>query len=232
MMRGQVFRYAGWQGLDWALPRLLASLFLSLAVLWAVSNGLKNGAPAGDQLLKIMLQVHQQIMYLVVILFLHGIVSQDRVQGFFRFYLAKPASPLWFYAQKLLVTFAGVFAASAGFVVIGSLLIKKLWPWEAVGHTVAILLVFGMLMFVYGTLSRHDWLWAILTVLLASALRNQWPAAQSTWGRVLEAVLPPNQFIGGAEHPTHAQWAWMAGWAVGLFALALFLLRVRPLGED
>ena len=92
--------------------------------------------------------------------------------------------------------------------------------------------IFGMLMFALGMVTRFDWLWAIVVVMTASVVRHAWPASESRLGKVLEAVLPPNQLIGSAEHPTTAQWVWIAGWGVGLLALGLLVMWRRPLGED
>jgi hypothetical protein len=232
MMRGQAFRYLGWQFLDWAGPRLLASLAISFALSWTARRAMGDTPPAEPQLRMIIAQLHMQLAFIFTLLFLHGIVSVDRNQGYYRFYMAKPVSPVWFYGQGLVLALLGTLAASVGYVVSTSLLISPLWVWSVVPQALVMFAIFGMLMFALNMVTKLDWLGAIAVVFVSSFLRHYWPASQSRLGKVLEAVLPPNQLIGSTVHPTTGQWFWIAGWGIGLFALGLLILWRRPLGEN
>ena len=230
-MRGHVLRYLGWQIWDRTGPRVLASWFIMLALTAAVHTGVSRGAPPDESLRQIMAQLHQQMVFISMILLTHGIVATDRTQGFFRFYFAKPVSPVWFYGQSLVLAFIGLIAASAGFVVFASWLIKPLWPWALVLNAIALFALFGLLMFVLSMVTRFDWLFLILIVVLSLFLRARWPADKGGAGRVLDAVLPPTHLIGWSVHPTTSQWLWLGGWSLGLFLLGLAILRFRPIGE-
>jgi hypothetical protein len=232
MMRGRALRYLGWQAVDGAVPRLLANLTIAVALCWVAGRAIGQDPMPDARLRVIITQLHLQLAFVFVLLFMHGLVSIDRAQGYYRFYLAKPVSPVWFYGQAIALALLGTLGASAGYVIISSWLIRPLWVWSVLPQTFAVFALYGMLMFVFGMFSRHDWLLAMVAMLMASALRQHWPAAESRLGRVIEAVLPPSQFIGSNEHPTTAQWLWIGGWGVGLVALGLLIVWRRPLGED
>jgi len=174
--------------------------------------------------------MYQQFSVIVVVVLFHGIVSEDRTRGFFRFYLAKPVSPLWFYGQSYLLAVVSMVVFSAAFLGIFSLAVRPAWHWNMLLWGLALALLLGGLIFCVSTVSRHDWLWMIVAILLSTVLRGRFPAAQSAFGKFIEAVMPPNQLL--FEQLTARQWFWLGGWGVGLLALGLFILRWRPLGED
>lgn len=231
-MRGHVLRYLGWQIWDRTGPRVLASWFMMLALTAAIHAGMtSDGTPPDDRLRSILSQLHQQMVFIAMLLLTHGIVAHDRTQGYFRFYFAKPVSPVWYYAQAIILAFVGAIAASAGFVVFSAWLVKPLGLWPLLYHAVSLFALFGLLMFVYSMLTKYDWLFLILTLILSVLLRARWPAAKGGVGPVLHAVLPPVHLIGWATEPTTAQWLWLGGWSLGLFLLGLAILRWRPIGE-
>jgi len=230
-VRGHVLRYLGWQIWDRTGPRVLASWFIMLAITSAVHTGLRHGAPPDEQLRQMTAQLHQQMTFIALILLTHGIVATDRTQGYFRFYFAKPVSPVWFYGQALVLAFAGLVAASAGFVLFSSWLIRPRWPWTLLPHAIALFALFGLLMFVLSMVTRYDWLFLILVVVLSLFLRGRWPASNGGIGPLLNAVLPPVQLIGWNADPTASQWLWLGGWSLGLFLVGLAILRWRPIGE-
>jgi hypothetical protein len=154
------------------------------------------------------------------------------VQNFFRFYLAKPVSPLWFYGEHVVLAGLTLLAASAGFVALFSLTVHPIWSFGLVQRALVLWLLIGMPIVVCSTLSRHDWLWGIVPWLLSATLRGRWPKDQSTIGDVLHAVLPPYHLAGSESVITTAGWLWIVGWALGFFALTLLLLARRPLAED
>lgn len=230
-MRGQALRYLGWQVWDRTGPRLLASWFIMLALSAALHTGMSDGGPPDDRLRPILEQLHQQMIFISMLLLTHGIVSADRTMGYFRFYFAKPVSPVWYYGQALILAFAALVAASAGWVVFSSWLLKPMWQWSLLLNAVALFALFGLLMFVFSMLTRYDWLFLILVVVLCLFLRARWPASRGGVGPLLDAVLPPTHLIGWNVHPTAPQWLWLGGWSLGLFLVGLAILRWRPIGE-
>ena len=232
-MRGQALRYIGWQIWDRTGPRLLVSLTIVAAICLPLHFAMKDRPPPPEQLTAVMRALYQQFAAIAVVVFFHGIVSEDRTKGYFRFYLAKPASPLWLYGQAFVLAVLGMLTFSVGFLAIFSFAVLPAWEWQVVLYGLGLSLLLGGLIFCFSPLSRHDWLWMIIAIVTASVLRGRFPAAGtngSTFGRVVEAVLPPNQLL--FEPLTARQWAWLGGWGLGLFVIGLLILRWRPLGED
>jgi hypothetical protein len=231
MMRGQAMRYLGWQVRDRAFPRLLASLLIVAAIFLPLHFASRHDPIRPDQIDRIMGQLHFQLLSLAVVIIFHGIVSEDRVRGYFRFYLAKPVSPLWFYGQSFALALLATLLFTVGFLAAFSLAITPAWHWQFLTSSAAMALVIGGLVFLFSTLSQRDWIWMIVVAVIASVTRSRFPAADSTLGRVLNAILPPNHLV-DATSLSAGQWAWVAGWGVGLFLLGLLILKKRPLGED
>ena len=95
MIRGTAGRYLLWQIWDRTGPRILAAWFIALALTALIHTAIKNGAPPDETLQVMMAQMHQQILWIAIIMMVHGIVASDRTLGFFRFYFAKPISPVY-----------------------------------------------------------------------------------------------------------------------------------------
>jgi hypothetical protein len=231
-LRGQAFRYTGWMLVDRHVPRLLGSLGMLAAFMlpiWIASNRRDIPAP---QLLTLQQQMHQPVMFIAVLLCANGIIAVDRFQSYFRFYLAKPVSPLWFYGEHIALAGVTLVAVSAGYVLVFAATVEPLWTWSLLQRALVMWLLIGMPIVAISALSRHDWLWGMVPWLASSILRDRWPRGDSTLGDVLHAVLPPYQLMGSGPEITAGGWLWLSAWAVGLFALTLLLLARRPLAED
>ncbi len=232
MMRGQALRYLGWQVVDRTGPRVVGCWFIAGAMLLLIGQTMRRMAempPAAD-VERVMVEVHRQFAFIFAIILAHGIVSEDRIRGYFRFYLAKPVSAVWFYGQSAALALAGMAAVSAGFVLLAAAFLRPVWAWHLVGQGLAVYALVGMLTHVASTVSSRDWLWAIVVLVVSSILRHRYPAAGSATGRVLNALLPPNHLLSEAALTT-GQWLWLGGWCAGLFALTLLILRTRTFGE-
>ncbi len=233
MTRGQALRYVGWQVLDRTGPRVVACWFIGGALLLLIGQAMRQGPglPPRPEIEKVLITLHQQLAFIFTIILAHGIVSEDRLRGYFRFYLAKPVAAPWFYGQSAALAALGMAAVSAGYVVFGGLLLGHVWAWRVVGQGVAVFALLGMLTTVASVVSSRDWLWAIVVLVVSSILRHRYPPADSTIGRVLHALLPPNHLLGTKAALTAGEWLWLGGWGIGLFALAILLLRARRFGE-
>ncbi len=232
MTRGEVLRYLGWQVRDRTGPRLLVAWLIVAALCLPLHFAVKGDAAPSPETLRSMVQgMYVQLAGLAVVVLFHGIVAEDRTKGFYRFYLAKPVSPLWFYGQSYVLAVAGMLVFTAGFLAIFSLAVHPAWHWRLLTSGTALALVIGGMIFALSTVTARDWIFMILILILSSSLRARFPAGRSTLGKVFNAALPPNQLTDEAVL-TSGEWAWVAAWGVGLFALGLFILRRRPLGED
>lgn len=232
MSRGGVVRYLGWQIMDRTALRLIACLIISAAIMVPIRVGTRTGPPAPEMAVQLLTALHQQFAFVFMLLFTNGIIAEDRRLGFFRFYFAKPVSPLWFYAQHIGLGLVAMLAASAAFATMFALTIAPVWHFSIMANALALFLLAGMLVVMFSALSRYDWLWMFAVLAVASTARGRWPAGESTLGSVLHAVLPPNHLIGASVQPDRAGWLWIGAWALGLFALTMLLLARRPLGED
>lgn len=231
-MRGHALRYLGWQLLDRAGPRVLGGWFVAAGFLSILYMATRRDMPSPEQVEMILGQMHFQLGFIFLLLLMNGIVAQDRLQGFFRFYLAKPVSPVWFYGQHALLAFAGMLAASSFFITAGSLLLRPVWPWHLLAPATAMFLLFGMGIFLCSTFVKHDWLLAGVVLIAAAIAKDRWPRSSGRLGEVLHSALPPTHLMGWNKVPDAGQWAWIAAWGLGMFSVALLVLRLRPLGED
>jgi hypothetical protein len=231
-MRGQALRYLGRQIMDRTGPRVLVAWVIVAGLCVPLHFAMKQqqDAPRAASL-QIVHQLYFQLACLAVVAIFHGIVSDDRVRGYFRFYLAKPVSPLWFYGQSFVLGVLGMAVFTAGFLAIFSLAVFPAWHWQMLTSGLALGLLIGGMIFVLSTLTQRDWIFMILVVILATVLRARFPREGSTLGRVLDAILPPNHLTNELVL-TAGQWLWVAGWGVGLAMLGLLILKKRPLGED
>ena len=230
MMRGQALRYLGWMTFDRTMPRLLACWVIIAAICLPMHFAMRNSAPPPEVLAGMVRQLHTQFVWISVLVIFHGIIAEDRTRGFYRFYLAKPVSPLWFYGQSYVLGLAATVLYSAGFAVIFSLMVKPAWSFAYMKNGLANGLLVGGLLFVFSALMARDWFGMVVILVATAILRGRYPADASTTGKVLNAVLPPIHLMNG--NPTAAQWAWIAAWGLGFVALGLLVLRRRPLGED
>jgi hypothetical protein len=231
MMRGEALRYLRFQVLDRTGPRVLAAWLIVAALLLPLHFAMRNSPPSPQALLPMVSQLHFQLACLAVVILFHGIVSEDRARGYFRFYLSKRVSPIWFYAQSVVLAVLAMLLFTAGFMALFSWAIVPLWSWSLIVSSSAIGLLIGGLIFLFSTMGQRDWLWMIVVTITATILRSRFPRADSTLGKVLYAILPPNHLV-NEPTLTVGQWAWVGGWALGLFVLGFWLLRTRPLGED
>jgi len=231
-MRGHALRYLWWQIVDRTGPRILAAVAVSGGFLGILYMAMREDKPSPAIAENVLGQLHYQLVFMFILLLLNGVVSQDRIQGWYRFYLAKPVSPSWFYGQHAVLALLGLLAASAVFITLGSLLIQPIWNWHHMGPAVAAFLLYGMMMFLWSTLVKHDWLVGGLLLIGSAVAKSRWKPGTGALGDLLHRVLPPTHLLGWNRDLTAAQWAWVAGWGVGLLILALLVLRFRPLGED
>ena len=230
-MRGAAFRYLGQQVIDRTGPRILVSWIIVAAICLPVHFMVKQSSPPPAQLTLMVTSIHFQVASIAMIALFHGIVAEDRSRGYYRFYLAKPVSPLWFYGQSYVLAILGMLVFTAGYLAIFSLAVAPTWHWQLLVPSLTLGILVGSMVFVLSTVTTRDWILMIVLVILISMLRHRFPKEQSTLGTIINVVLPPNHFVGDTALTTW-QWAWVVGWSLALFLAGLAILRYRPLGED
>jgi len=235
-MRGNALRYVGWQARDRALPRLAVCLAVIAALGLPVATGARlSGLPFGAEIL--VRGIHGEMTVLFALIMAAGVIAQDRNRGWFRFYLAKPVSPLWFYGQGAALSLAGMFAASAATQVFFMVSVDTGWSWVLMRDGALAYVLVGATVLFWSSLVRRDWLFALGTLILSSAARGLLPRERGGLGAVLHAILPPFHLLetnamAGAQAIPREDLLWIGAWGVGLGVVAMVILRRRPLGED
>ncbi len=230
MIQGEATRYVGWQVLDRTGPRLLVSWVIAAAVCLPMHFALQHSQMTPRDLAVMARGMHDQFAWVAAIVIFHGIVAEDRTRGFFRFYLAKPVSPIWFYGQSHVLAVLAMVSWSAGFIGLFSLAVRPIWDWSLVASGLAMGLLLGGLLFFFSTVTARDWVVTLGVALIASLLRARFPRADGLLGKAIDAGLPPTHLIG--VRLSAWQWVWLGVWSVALVIAGLAVLRRRPLGED
>lgn len=242
MSRARLWSYVGWQARDFVTERgapllIVASLLVFPMIMTlrrsrASVAAMRAETAAGQAIVEVL----AQLALIAVLIGINGIVSNDRVRGYYRFLFAKPVSIPRYYAQAYAVNGLGLVAAVLA--VLGAI--------YALGYPVflpRVLLMVGLFYvslggvgFLYSTLARFDWILMGATLGLAHVLRALYPAPQSRAGRVLDVLLPPfhrlsdvGKELARGEPPDTRMLVWLLAWGISSFALGLLILRRRPL---
>jgi ABC-type transport system involved in multi-copper enzyme maturation permease subunit len=234
-------RYAFWQLRDFfaekSFPILLVVAlagYLDLAPLIA-----QYGRPDASHPYPIYLTVFARTMLTLAIIgtlfTTRGIVSDDRQQGYYRFLFAKPLSVSRFYAQKFVVYGFGFLGVSAILLGVHAAAIAPFAPPALVLAMLSLYVAVGGIGFLASALFRFDW--AVLGgFLVGSALLwGSWSERGGWRGSVLYALPPIHRagdVLSAATSGVTLPWlhaAWLTGYGLVCFVLALLVLRRRSL---
>jgi ABC-type transport system involved in multi-copper enzyme maturation permease subunit len=232
-MRALPLRYAGWMARDVAMGPgavMLAIAALATFVLSRITSMPEGAAQAADVLRGILDQAAKPIILLAT----GGMVSGDLHTGYYRSIFSKPVSPPLYYLQRWLVGAAAVLlfvpVMAAGISLrLGS------YPFslELVVQLLLQYLLLGGLVFFLSTLTRRDWLLALLAAtlqLILHAIQNA-GAHLGTLGSTIYHVLPPFHLTDlGAPPPTGGDLLYVLLYGGTLVLAALAVLHARPLG--
>ncbi|MEJ7812642.1 MAG: hypothetical protein WKG32_19675 [Gemmatimonadaceae bacterium] len=259
-------QYALWQARDYLWERGVPSLLVGALVLAAPANTVRQAASqargaraeADVSLLALVLiaATFKVLAFMIVLLSVNGIVSNDRKQGYFRFLFAKPVSVPRFYAQAFALHGLGALAATAILLAVFRAAIYPVFPVGTLALVALTYLSVGGIGFLISTLSRFDWATLSVVFALSQFLRIGFPPGESWYGRGLHWILPPLHklndvtdalirggnpggfAIGAAGQASALQVSdpaflhavlWLAAWGVGAFVAALLVLNRRPL---
>jgi len=227
-------RYAGWMGWDLVRgPGLLMLVVGALAALLINSLTVVTSGSGGET--AVFLGILDFTVTIFALLATAGIVSTDFAMGYYRPLFARPVSPPLYYLQRwvlggflALVVTAAVTLASAlrlgADLPIGRVLIQAALCY----------LLLGGLVFLLSTVTRRDWLIAVL-ILAAYAslgLARSLGAAGSGTAAVLYAVLPPLRLVDISDPvPTGGALLHVLLYGAGLVLAALLVIRFRPLAR-
>jgi hypothetical protein len=240
--RARLWSYLGWQARDFVAERgaplvivaflMMSQLIMDLRRLRANVPQMRAEMAAGQAIIELF----ATFALVAVLIGINGVVSNDRVRGYYRFLFAKPVSIPRYYAQAYVVNGLGIVAATLG--ILGAV--------YALGYPVfspRVLLMVGLCYvslggvgFLYSTVARFDWILMGATLGLAHLLRQFYPAYESRAGRVIDVILPPFHLLGDVgkelargETPESTTLLWLVAWGLSGFVIGLLILRRRPL---
>jgi hypothetical protein len=243
MKRARLWRYLGWQARDFAAERGAPLLIVATLMAFPIIMGLRelratapNPAQAEAAARHAIVALFAEFSLIAVLIGINGVVSNDRVRGYYRFLFAKPVSIPRYYAQAYAVNGIGLVLGALG--VLGAIYALG-YPVLLARVLLMVALVYvslGGLGFFYSTLARFDWVLMGATWGMAQVLRAVYPAHESRAGQVLNVILPPFHRLRDVglqltrgEAPEPMMLAWLLGWGISGFVLGLLILRRRPL---
>lgn len=245
MRRARLWSYLAWQARDFAFERgapllIVATLmtFPIIMVLRDLATGTSDASQAAIAANYAVVQLFGEFSLISVLIGINGVVSNDRVRGYYRFLFAKPVSIPRYYAQAYVVNGVGLLATS---LALCAAIYTLGYPVFAARVLLTVGLVYvslGGLGFLYSTVARFDWVLMGATWGLAQVLRAVYPANESRAGKVLDVILPPfhrlrdvGQQLARGESADPSMLAWLLGWGIVGFVLGLLILRRRPLAK-
>jgi ABC-type transport system involved in multi-copper enzyme maturation permease subunit len=235
-------RYAGWQLRDFVLgrlPQLLviggllgAQLLLPLRIggggAWTTTLAPAVAAAAAT--------LAAQLPMVLTLLAVQGVVSADRRSGHYRLLFSKPVSVAGYYAQSFLVNALGVLLGAAALFLLFVLLVRPAPALPFLSATLLVYVVVGGLGLLLSAVTRLDWIVLVLLWGTAALVQGAWSVAGG-WRALVAGLLPPAQAVSELQAALHAggaldprSVAWALGYAALCLALALVVLRRRPLG--
>ena len=226
-------RYAGWMARDIATGPgaiMVAVALLVTFILWRMTNiPSSHGDVSG-----LVRAIVDQAAMPFVLLATGGIVSGDLVNGYYRSYFSRPVSPVAYYLQRWLLGAAAVLLfipiLAAGIALRTGTFAAPAALFAKVG---LLYLMLGGLVLLASTLTRRDWIVALVIYVFQSILHSI--AAAPTPGatvRTLHAILPPFHAASvKAPMPEGAALLHPLLYGLGLVLAALAVIRWRPLGS-
>lgn len=242
MRRARMWSYLAWQARDFVVERGAPLLIVATLMTFPIIVTLRTLGDAASPLQAevsaryAIVQLFAEFSLICVLIGINGVVSSDRVKGYYRFLFAKPVSIPRYYAQAYVVNGVGLVLTALGLLGAIYVLGYPVFPARVLLMVVLVYLSLGGLGFFYSTLARFDWVLMGATWGLAQVLRAVYPAQGSRAGRVLDVVLPPFHQMRDAglqlargEPAESRTLLWLLAWGVSGLVLGLLILRRRPL---
>ena len=229
-------RYLGWMLRDAVIRPGLTCLAISALFTFILTR--LPGDITRPSAHEYLVRTVGQMAWLVVLVATAGLVSWDRASGYYRSLFSQPVNPGLYYLQRWLVGALAV-AAMAPLTGLFILLASGFFPWSGplLERLLLEYLLLGGLTFALSTVVRTDWLIAFLVSILQSVLYSleQSGAPLSGFTRALTRGLPPFEIgsvgMGAVSYPTPGELTHALLYGAGLVAIALLVLRFRPLGS-
>jgi len=241
--RARLARYALWQLRDYfvdkAVPTatlILLTVYLTLVPAIATYGGPgPRGTPRGfiEAFSLTVLIAIQQGAFLATT----GIVAEDRKQGYFRFYFAKPVTVWRFYAMRFAAYLTGFLLVFAFLLAVHAAVVGPYFPPMMLPIAAAMFVAVGGIGFLASAVWRFDWVTLGAVVFLSTIMWEVWEKATG-WRAVLVRLLPPMNRMGevvgaasGRNALDAASLCWLTGYGLVCFVLGLVVLSRRSLAK-
>jgi len=227
-------RYAGWMAWDLAAgPGIPMAVLTVLAAL--LTSRIEVAGPMGDAARAACAVILDWTAIGLTLLATGGLVSADFAMGHQRTLFAKPVSPPLYYLQRWLL---GGLAVLLGAAIVGQVIAAR-FAVPLLGLTfllrLALLyLAVGGLVFLLSTVTRRDWLLAVVLLAWQTAigLARSMGLTEGPTGMVLDALLPPMPLLHLSDPaPAGPELAHALGYGAAVLLAALAVLRWRPLAR-
>ena len=242
-------RYMPWFALDYAAPAGLATLLLGLFFGWIVERQLyfaalrnvRGGPPQTLSALAIA-TTFQPFLYAIILLGImlavHGMVSEGRRLGYYRFVFAKPVRPVSYYATAFITNGLVYVALVSLLLALGSYVVQPVGSIAVIPVAALFFVTFGGIAFFFSALAGSDGLFMIVFTLLSFIVRQSWEGQTGVRHAVTYLLLPVER-MGPFVHralgqPDPIVWhdaAWLGGYGLLCFALGLVIVRSRSLAR-
>ena len=242
--RGRVGRYALWQFSDYVWQRGVAMALIGIVCFspqyyryleW--QSDARNHLWVENQMLGLLAGMLIPAVAVGGLISVHGMVSGDRTQGYYRFLFAKPVSASRYYAQTFLAQMLGFMTIVAVLLTTFSVLVHPIALAESFISAAVFFTLFGGIGFLLSVLTRYDSLMLLGVVGGTGIMHGYYGHRPSTFGHTLLSVLPPLDDFGRIlaslldewtrEPVTSATYARVLGYGLASFLTGVVLLRRR-----
>lgn len=173
--------------------------------------------------------------FLGALIGMHGIVSNDRKLGFYRFLFAKPVAPAALYGVEFAVNGLCFLVPSVVLALLYGAIIEPVLSVPLLIAIMAGYLCYAGLGFALSALSRWDWLSLVAVAGAADLLWKFYGDSRSPFAALLRLLPPLNrtdEVYAAAAHGVALPWQsvlWLAGYGAVALLVGLAILRHRRL---
>lgn len=199
-----LFRYARWHALDFAIERAVGLLFVAAVILVPIVLLARQVGQDGGVTTTTAQEVYShlggELGYFLVLLVAVGMVAEPRRSGTYRFVFSKPVSMPAYYAQQYVIWGLGMVAVDLLIAAVLTLALGPVAPWGLVSYHLLAYVLVGGLTFFFSTLFRHDWAGVVGLVVTADLLLVYWNPPSNAQ-QVILALLPPMKALHSLQGP-------------------------------
>lgn len=236
-------RYMPWfirDAIVWPFRVFVATSVVIDLLVWRLATNTHMGGPgpAGtvlDMPHGLQVAIWSSGLTIAILMTVGGIVGTDLERGYYRSLFSKPMSPAWYYLQRFLVGAAVILLTPLVLGVGLALALRSNMglTWHLIGQIGLSYLLVGSATFLVSRFSSKGWLFVFLASVLESVVSHvTMVPGVPAWLKILHQALPPFELTQPAlPVPTGGALWHVVAYGAGMLALALTLLRTRPLGN-